>query len=167
MVNNQPHTHLISRGYLLGPNPLVKNSNRGVEQLGYHPNVTTIFPMTCLIFHVFATTLKSVFKTYFGWLIYNYQYKVESLRILVTATTFSIEFWILWTLYFVDPKKPSRIEYFFIIKKSMDSMGKFLLVGASGLRLPKKGNKHHGTTESAAFNHKKSFRGCLGKIQGW
>ena len=52
MIHNQPHTHLISRGYLLGPNPLVKGFNRGVEQLGYHPKGTTIFPMTCLIFFV-------------------------------------------------------------------------------------------------------------------
>ena len=52
MVNNQPHTHLISRGYLLGPNPLVKGSNRGVKQLpsqGYHhfPYDMSDFPRFC------------------------------------------------------------------------------------------------------------------------
>jgi len=42
---NQPHIHLISRGYLLGISPF-KGMLWGVKRLGYHPEGTRIFPMT-------------------------------------------------------------------------------------------------------------------------
>ena len=38
LLKNQPHIHLISRGYLLGISP-VKGLLGGLKQLGYHPRV--------------------------------------------------------------------------------------------------------------------------------
>ena len=44
-LNNQPHIHLIFRGYLLGVSFLFRAPTGGLKQLGYHPRVTGIFPM--------------------------------------------------------------------------------------------------------------------------
>ena len=44
-LNNQPHIHLISRGYLLGPISPFKGLQQGGEiARGPHPKGTTIFP---------------------------------------------------------------------------------------------------------------------------
>jgi len=101
--------------------------------------------MTCLIFHVFATTLKSERNIF--WLV---------------------------DLYFVDQQKPSRIEYLDHqeIHDRWESpfagaSGLWLpkIVDSTIASLPKKKATHHGTTESAAFTTK-IFSWCLEKIQG-
>ena len=49
-LNNQPHVHLILRGYIWGISPFKELFGGGLKQLGYlHAKGTTIFPMISLV----------------------------------------------------------------------------------------------------------------------